>query len=677
MNSLLSGLNPEQKEAVLHNYGPLLILAGAGSGKTTVLVARTGRLISQEIVEPKNICVLTFTNKAARELKERVAHKLGTKGKDIWAGTFHSFGLSILKKHYKKVGLPKGFGIIDSSDAKTIVKQQLKNTSIYDKESFDSDKLLSLFSDWRERGQITAKTEDPYEQVTQMILPRYLKQLSFLGVVDFDGLLLKPLELFENHPEVLKEYQQNIQQLMVDEFQDTNIMQMNLVKALSAEHKNVTVVGDDDQSIYGWRGAKVENILGFPQEFKPCKVVRLVRNYRSKAKILQVANEVISKNKDRHGKELMASGYSDEGELPEVFVYESEDQEAEELVHQIIHFQREGYTYKDMALLYRSNSQGGLLEGVLKQNSVTYSLTGGSAFFERKEVKDVLSYLRCSMAPNELNFRRIINTPHRGIGEGTLNKLIEYSNANDLSLFRATRKWEQAGLKSALGSRLDHLFSFLDELPGKILHPPPGKTHGEEFLSLLTQLGYRDFVLDSYKERTVGGKRWALIEVFTRVLDSFIRKGGATVKTLREFIECMELRDQLEEQKEEQNPDRVQLMTLHSCKGLEFPVVFILGVEEDIIPHRTLGTDISEERRLFYVGLTRAKERLVLTRAEQRKRFGKWQPSAPSRFLLEISPELIKSYNGPFRPVSEVDRKSMLKDLFAKIDKQKAPEDSP
>ncbi len=668
MSQWTKGLNPEQKQAVLHNHGPLLILAGAGSGKTTVLVARTGRLIDEGIAKPKNICVLTFTNKAARELKQRVQINIGEKAaKGIWAGTFHSFGLSILKKHARKVGMSKSFGIIDSSDATSIVKQLLKNTSVSDKESFDADKILSMISSWREHNQKSAKTEDPYEHITQMILPKYLKQLDFLGVVDFDGLLIKPLELFSKHPEVLLEYQQQFTQLMVDEFQDTNFVQMQLVDLLVKEHQNIGVVGDDDQSIYGWRGAKVQNILNFPSKHKACKVVRLVRNYRSKESILNVANALIAKNKDRHPKELLASGYDDVGEKPEVFTYENEDQEADEVVQQIHYFSRLGYSYKDIAILYRSNAQGGLLEGVFKQNQIPYSLTGGSNFFERKEVKDVLAYIRCAMAPNEVSFRRILNTPNRGIGEVTLKKMLDYAHEKNMSLFKATTCWSQMDIKPSIGESLDQLHRFIKTLPTYVLKPEGGLSTGATLLKLMTEMGFKEYVLNSYKERSSGFKRWALVEIFSRVLDSFIAKSGANLKTLRDFIDCMELRDQIEESQSDESPDKVQLMTLHSCKGLEFPVVIILGVEEDVIPHQRLGTNISEERRLFYVGLTRAKERLVLTRAEQRKKFGRWQISAPSRFLLEIPEETLTNYNGPFRPVKEEERKSMLSDLFEKI----------
>jgi superfamily I DNA/RNA helicase len=667
-NQWLSGLNPEQTKAALHNHGPLLILAGAGSGKTTVLVARTGRLIEEGVAKPKNICVLTFTNKAARELKKRVTDKLGKKASKVQAGTFHSFGLGILKKHYKQAGLPQRFGIIDASDSKSIVKGLLNDISNSEKDNFDADRILFMISQWREKGQKKAQLDDPYEEIVKVLLPKYINKLQLLGVVDFDSLLLKPIELFNKHPEILQFYQQDIEQLMVDEFQDTNVTQLQLVRMLSGKHNNIAVVGDDDQSIYGWRGAQVENILSFPKLYKDCKVVRLVRNYRSYESILSVANAVIEKNEKRHDKSLVASGYHEKGEPPEIFLFENEDKEAEELIEHIKYFLNKGFEYRDIAILYRSNSQGGLLEAIFKREKLPFDIVGGGAFFERKEIKDVMAYLRCSLTPNEVAFRRIINTPNRGIGETTLLKLLHYAEEQNISLFKAAKNWQTLEIAPNIGESIDQIYAFLKHLVPYVLRPMSGRSCGQELLNQMIQLGYRDYVMKSYKNPGLAQKRWALVESLSRIVDAFIDRGGASQKTLVDFLDAMELRDTIEQS--EENKNNMQLMTLHASKGLEFPVVFILGCEEDILPHKTLGSDVSEERRLFYVGLTRAKKHLILTRAEQRRKYGKWQKSAPSRFLLDIPTELIIDHNGPYRPLKEGQRQSMLSDLFSKIDQK-------
>lgn len=671
MSKWTQGLNPEQQEAALHNYGPMLILAGAGSGKTTVLVARTGRLIDEKIVPAEKICVLTFTNKAAKELKERVAHKLGKVGRNILSGTFHSFGLGILKKYHSLAELPKNFGIIDSGDARAIIRDCLKDISHAAKDDFDPDKLLSIVNRLRENPKaFETQNSDPYYDMAEMIKPRFEKKLQLLGVVDFEGLLLKPLEIFEKHPEVLKLYQDQYQQIMVDEFQDTNAIQMRLILKLASDHKNITVVGDDDQAIYGWRGAQVSNILNFPRLFDECKVVRLVRNYRSTKSILDIANHLIKNNKQRHEK-VLEPGQRSESELkPEVFVYENEQEEAEEIMQQIHYFVREGFEYNDIAILYRSNSQGGLLEGLLRQAQIPYALTGGSAFFDRKEVKDVLAYLRSAFYPHEVCFRRILSTPPRGIGEKSIKAIEEQAREMKFDFVSASR-WvsEKEALTPQIYNNFKSLFKELDSLKDGLLNDT-NTSAGNFLLNALKDNGFYDHVLGSYKDKTSGGKRWTLVEILARVMDSFVEKGERSPKTIKEFLDSMELRDQLDEASNQKEKSKVQLMTLHACKGLEFPVTIIVGVEEDLIPHKLLGSDVDEERRLFYVGLTRAKKRLVLTRARQRKRYGKMRPVSPSRFLLEIPEDMIEHFDDGHRPLAEVDRKAMMADLFKKLDQR-------
>jgi len=669
MHDWTSGLNPEQREAVLHTKGPLLILAGAGSGKTTVLVSRTGHILQAEKVKPAEICVLTFTTKAARELKHRVAHKVGPRGKELWTGTFHSFGLKMLRKYHAAAGLPSGFGVIDQTDSHEIIKELLSNIRSSEKEGFKVDKLFSMMCEWRASGRKSARNpEDEYEVMAQVLLPKYLKKLELLGVVDFEGLLLKPLELFKTNAKILMEVRGQFKHVMVDEFQDTNVTQFRLVQALVDEHRNIAVVGDDDQSIYGWRGACVSNILDFPSHYAGCRVIRLERNYRSTPAIISIANEVIAKNTARHGKVLRANPDAEPGEKPEVFVFENDDVEAEEVASQIRFFMDKGYKASDVAVLYRSNGQGGMIEAQLRKNQIPYSITGGTGFFDRKETKDALAYLRCSISPNEIAFRRIINAPTRGIGETTIERIEQFGQSHGLKFHVACRKWREAGVQNNIGEHVEGLFHLLDQFPESLLHANPERSVGEMLIAKLHEMGYRDYIRQTCKDEQAVQKRWTVLEIFGRVLDSFVARGGRTLQTLQEFTDAMELRDAGEDPDEEGQTPKVQLLTLHACKGLEFPVVIFVGCEEELIPHRTLGSDVAEERRLFYVGVTRAKERLVLTRARTRKRFGKFVPAAPSRFLLEIPESMIANFETGFRPVGEDQRKNLMADLFKKLD---------
>ncbi len=647
--------------------GPLLILAGAGTGKTTVLVSRTGQILQSANVKPEEICVLTFTTKAARELKHRVATRVGASASGIWTGTFHAFGLQMLRKFHKQAGLPSGFGVIDQGDSQEILKELSSNIKNSAQDSFKIDKVLSTINDWRSRGRTTPQNgADEYEIMAQVLLPKYLRRLESLGVVDFEGLLIKPLELFKSEPRILKQMQDQFKHVMVDEFQDTNVTQFNLVRGLVDSHNNIAVVGDDDQSIYGWRGAVISNILDFPKNFKGCKVIRLERNYRSTPAILKIANEVIAKNTARHGKTLRSNPDAPDGEKPELFVYENDDIESEEVATHIRYFSDKGYKHSDVAILYRSNGQGGLVEAQLRKAQIPYAITGGTGFFDRKETKDILAYLRCSLSPNEVAFRRVLNTPTRGIGETTVEKLNTHATTLGFKFHVAARNWKKTDIAPKIGENIDGFFKILDRLPDDILRGDPTKSVGETLIAKLREIGYRDHLGQTSKDGQALDKRWNIIEIFCRVLDAFVAKGARDEKTLHEFIDAMELRDAANE--DEDKTPKVQLLTLHACKGLEFPIVIFIGVEEDLIPHRTLGSDVSEERRLFYVGVTRAKERLIMTRAKTRKRYGQFRPVAPSRFLLEIPSQMITAFETGFRPVGEAQRKNMLADLFAKLD---------
>lgn len=663
-------LNEDQKIAALHDFGPMLILAGAGSGKTTVLVSRTGRLIDEGIAKPEQIVVLTFTNKAARELKTRVAARIGPVGAKIWAGTFHSFGLQVLKEHSELVGLPPRFAIVDATDSRAMIKEILKDHKHGDKEAFDAEVLLSLMGDLRE-GKTPSPTTHPSDlEMAEWILPRYLSQLEMWGAVDFEGLLLKPLELFRKHPEVLKDYQQKYQQVMVDEFQDTNKIQMELVSLLSKVHQNIAVVGDDDQSIYGWRGAVIANILDFPKKYKNCKVVRLELNYRSTPEILNVANAVIAKNTKRHGKQLRSLKTPSTQELPEVFYYESDEDEIEEVIAQIRHFEGKGFKHGEIAILFRSNSQGGLLEGELRKNNIDYAMSGGAGLFDRKEVRDVMAFIRMSLSPNDLCLRRILNTPPRGIGKTTFEQLETFSLNQKVSLVMALRRWPEAGVNEKIGASIQNFMTHIQDLQ-ELLASSNAIDYSVELPEFFEKVGYKEYVYGSYKDVNTAQKKWTLVEVIGRILDGFVKRSGRGISTAREFLDAMDLRDHVDED-EDQKESKVQLLTLHACKGLEFPVVLMIGNEEGLLPHETLGSDIDEERRLFYVGATRAEKHLVFTVAKKRKRYGSWRNTTPSRFLIEIPQTLVKLYEDGVRPLGEVGRRGMLDQLYARLDKKQS-----
>ncbi|AFY00996.1 ATP-dependent helicase [Bdellovibrio bacteriovorus] len=659
------GLNPEQQKAVKHNFGPLLILAGAGSGKTTVLVSRTGRLISERVAQAQEICVLTFTNKAARELKHRVGAKLGSSGSGMWAGTFHSFGLQILRRFHKHAGLSPYFGIVDQSDCNAIVKDLIKDIKNSGKDKFDADKILNMINDRRTGMAPQTEAFDEYHEMVEVLTPKFTKRLEHLGVVDFEGLLIKPITLFKENPEILEKVQGMFTQVMVDEFQDTNRLQMDLIAQIVKSHNNIAVVGDDDQSIYGWRGAEVKNILNFPQEFTPCEVIKLERNYRSSAEILAVANAAISKNKNRHGKILRPQVAEDTGQLPELFILDREEDECEFVVTEILNFQRQGYSYKDMAVLYRSNTQGGLIESSLRRANVPYHISGGTSIFDRREIKDLMAYLKQALAPNEVSLRRIINVPSRGIGDTSIEKLSEFALKKRINFVDACRFWQEAGVQDKAGAAIDDLMMFIENLPKNILDFQVGSTPGAKMVQIFQDIGYREYVYGTAADPTSAEKKWMVVEILGRILDSFLGRRSYDVENIKSFVDCMLLRDDLSEEELE---NKVQLMTLHASKGLEFPVVILAGLEEDLLPHKNLGSDIDEERRLFYVGVTRAKKRLVMSRCQQRKKNGAVRPVAPSRFLLELPKELYTEFPLGARPVVGQEREDLVASFLSKLD---------
>ena len=662
MSYWLQNLNPEQREAVSHNEGPLLILAGAGSGKTTVLVSRTGRLIAERLTTPERVCVLTFTNKAAQELKIRVAKKLGAAAEKVWAGTFHGFGLQFLKEHWREAGLPKKFGVIDQGDAQAVLKDLMRDHKAYEKANMNLDQLMNKIHYFRQHGKDN-KLDTSIESAASIVLaPKFEKRLKHLGVVDFEDLLMRPLQMMKASETIRNKIQARFDYVMVDEFQDTNAVQMLLIDQLTEAHRNIAVVGDDDQSIYGWRGAEIQNILGFPNRYKNCNVIRLERNYRSHAHILNMANAIIATNKDRHTK-VLRPGVESPGEKPELFVYDNEDMEVDQVVSELMEFQRKGYRWKDIAILYRSNSQGGLMEGGLRRSRIPYKLTGGTALFDRKEAKDVLAFLRSSIYPSEVCFRRIINLPARGVGEKTLEAIENLPEGMEFHRKAATWANDHPEETAAIG--IANLFAFLDELKRNLVESPG--TAEEILNNEMRRIGYREYVNQSYKDAAAADARWLSVTILGRILDGMFTKHGRTYDTLEMFIDCMELRDPVDDGTDP--ADEVQMMTLHACKGLEFPLVFLLGLEEDLLPHVRLGQNTDEERRLFYVGVTRAKKHLVLTRVRQRKRYGRLQDVSPSRFLMELDSSLYVEMPGG-RPLVAGAREAMLAELMGKLGKK-------
>ncbi|MCX7978803.1 MAG: ATP-dependent helicase, partial [Bdellovibrionaceae bacterium] len=555
--SWTQGLNPEQARAVEHNYGPMLILAGAGSGKTTVLVSRTGRLIEERVAAPEEILVLTFTNKAARELKHRVSQRLGAQARGLWAGTFHSFGLRFLKIHAQEAGLPSHFGVIDASDAQSLLREILREVRFSGKDRFDLGYLLELINQKRAGQRWPPDVQEDYADAAELLGPKYERRLETLGFVDFEDLLIKPRRVLEEKSSVRQRWQEKIKQIMVDEFQDTNRSQMDLLRALLGSERNISVVGDDDQAIYGWRGAMVSHILNFPREFAPCEVVKLERNYRSSSQILALANAVIAKNTSRHGKVLRPEAAVTLEEKPELFHLENEEEEAEFVVRELQAALQAGRRPGDLAVLYRSNTQGGLLEGALRRQRLDYTISGGTSIFERKEAKDAVSYLRLAIWPDDLSLRRVINTPSRGIGEQSLEKMSTWCKERNKNFLQAWREAASIDLpeKAVVG---------LQELYRRVLHfreallatPTPGQT----LIQFMKDIGYAQHLRQVCTEPQSVEKRWMVVEVIGRILDSFISKRqGHGIEELRAFIEAMVLR----EEDEEDSRDKIQLMTLH------------------------------------------------------------------------------------------------------------------
>lgn len=644
----MQGLNKEQLDAVQTINGPMLILAGAGSGKTKVLTCRIAHLLQQG-VRPYRILAITFTNKAATEMRERVDRMAGAAARDVWLFTFHAFCARLLRYELENLsGYANNFAIYDTSDSKNLIKQVLKEMNL-DEKRFPLPAIISHISNAKNAlllpDAYAREASGYYEQQVAKIYDAYQKKLQANNAVDFDDLLLLALRLLQENPAVREKYQRKFDYLMVDEYQDTNHAQYLLTKLLAAGHRNICVVGDADQSIYGWRGADIQNILDFEKDYPDAKLVKLEQNYRSTQVILDAANAVIDNNSGRKPKNLWTAN----GNGSEIIYYQAND-ERDEARYVIENMQKlqlnEGAKLGDMAVLYRTNAQSRVFEEMLIKSGIAYTMVGGTKFYERKEIKDALAYLRLLYNPHDsLSLLRIINVPRRGIGDATLARLQEYANASGQSLFEVvTNAADVPGLASRFANKLDELSELLFELMGEAADVPVKQLLDD----VLLKTGYLE-ELQSSKDPQDESRVENLKEMLS-VTEEFAVKceRNGEEPTLENFLADVALVADIDDA--ELGEEAVTLMTLHSAKGLEFPNVFLVGMEEGIFPHsRTLmnENEIEEERRLCYVGITRAEKHLFLSNARTRTIYGRTQYYTPSRFLQEVPRNLVHVIKRP------------------------------
>ncbi len=633
----LSTLNPPQREAVTTTEGPLLVLAGAGSGKTRVIVHRIAWLV-QKGVDPESILAVTFTNKAAGEMRDRVGAVAGAAGVDVFVSTFHSFGLWLLQQEHVAAGLPKRFAICDAGDQITLVKRCMREVKVDDR-SFDAHKVLSIVSRAKNEGRKRIRVReagqgDDYDLVASEVLPRYERALRAQRSVDFDDLIALPVALLSKDEALRKRLARRFRYLLVDEYQDTNAAQLELLKLLAGEQRNVCAVGDDDQAIYGWRGAEVKNILRFERHFPGAKEVRLEQNYRSTGHILACANAVIAKNPDRRPKKLFTA--EGPGEKVRVVALENEEEEARFVGEELARLRREGRPWKHFAVLYRLNAQSRPIEEALRAAAMPHAVHGGPAFFDRSEVRDLLAYLKVCVAPrDEVSLARIVNVPARGIGDASLERVHAWAVAESLPLFDAlARAGEVPDLPRGAAERIAAFVALVEKYRARFAEGKVAEA-ARALVAEVDLLGHARAAVQSFE---AGQRKVDALEGVLRSLDAF--EARTSRPSLAAWLARLALDSRAEEDPE--GGDGVTLMTLHAAKGLEFPVVFLVGAEEDLLPCAGIqgeARDLDEERRLAYVGLTRARERLYLTRAAARTKRGKVLPRTPSRFLDELPAE--------------------------------------
>lgn len=631
----MKGLNPQQQAAVTHLGSPLLVLAGAGSGKTRVITQKIAWMIRNKVYSADQIAAITFTNKAAREMRERAAQLLTKdESKGLTVSTFHTLGLTIIKREAKKLGYKPNFSILDAQDSLSILKE------LGHKEEVEEiDPIRWAISRWKndfisvEQANQSAVTAE--EKLAARLYEQYQRQIKAYNAVDFDDLIVLPVRLFETHADALAFWQNKLRYLLIDEYQDTNACQYRFIRLLAGIKGNITAVGDDDQSIYAWRGARPENIAQLQQDYPTLKVIKLEQNYRSTARILQSANKLIGNNPHLFEKNLWST--LGEGELIQIMPCKTPEHEAEKVVGEILKKRfRDRAAFKDFAILYRGNHQSRLFEKLLRENNLPYKISGGTSFFERAEVKDILAYLRLLTNPeDDAAFLRVINTPKREIGTSTLEKLGQYAHERHTSLFIAAQELGFTQRISARSQQRVETFLFwLTEMLGQADNSEPASL----IRKVISDIAYEDWLKNTCNTLKQAEARMKNVGEIVEWAQKLYIEGK---ETLGDIVAHMSLVDLLERNSEEKEQDEISLMTLHAAKGLEFPTVFLVGMEEELLPH-TNNLDesgLQEERRLAYVGITRAQKNLIISFAKTRSRFGETGTTEPSRFLDELPSE--------------------------------------
>ena len=644
MNDIIDVLNDKQKEAVLSTEGPCLVIAGAGSGKTKVLTHKIAYLMQEKNVKPWSILAITFTNKAANEMKERVENLIGDVAKDMWIGTFHSICVRILRRYIDRIGFTSSFIIFDSSDQRTLVKQCLKKLNVDDKMLNDRAVLSEISNAKNEMLEPDAyklRTNNEIRKETiAKIYELYQKRLRENNAIDFDDIINYTIRILSENPDVLEYYSNKFEYVLVDEYQDTNKAQFTLVSILAARHGNITVVGDNDQGIYSFRGADITNILNFEKDFPGTKIIKLEQNYRCTQNILDAANAVIKNNETKYEKKLWTE--NGKGGMITVFRGNDEYDEANFVVENINRLRREEYmTYNDFAVLYRMNSQSRSIEDILRRENVPYKIIGGLKFYERKEIKDTIAYLRLIQNPSDnLSLTRIINEPKRGIGKTSLDNVQQIAVQSETSMYDVIKRADEFGLNRVFVNSREFV-SQIEELRAK----KDNIKISDLIKETLNKTGYTKALED--EDTTEAETRLENIEEFLTVAMEFEEQMAEN--SLEEFLEGITLSSDLDNADDQE--DSVTLMTLHSAKGLEFPVVFLVGMEEGIFPgYKSIGEpkELEEERRLCYVGITRAKQNLFISCARQRTIFGSTSCNQVSRFVKEIPKELMDGFDENF-----------------------------
>jgi len=638
MQNLLEGLNDKQYEAVINTDGPCLVIAGAGSGKTKVLTHKIAYLMQEKDIKPWNILAITFTNKAANEMKERVEALVGDDAKDMWIGTFHSICVKILRRFIDRIGFDHSFVIFDTSDQRTLIKECLKDLKIDDKMFTDrivQFEISNAKNDMKEPEEYEAMVKGDYRrEKIASVYNLYQRRLKENNAIDFDDIINYTIKIFRENDDVLDYYTNKFNYILVDEYQDTNKSQFTLIRLLAKAHGNITVVGDNDQGIYSFRGADISNILNFEKDFKGTKIIKLEQNYRCTQNILNAANSVIKNNEVKYKKKLWTE--NEEGALPTFHVSDDEYDEGRYIVEEINHLRREEYyKYSDFAILYRMNSQSRAIEEILRREDIPYKIVGGLKFYERKEIKDIIAYLRLiNNTSDNLALKRIINEPKRGIGKTSLDKIQAISEQTGIPMYQIIKEADQYGL-SRVYSNAQGFIEVIEDLISK----KDEYTITELIKHTLKETGYTKALED---ENSIEAEnRIENLEEFLTVAVQFEEEEADN--DLSTFLEGITLSSDIDGMDEEE--ESVTLMTLHSAKGLEFPVVFLVGMEEGIFPgYKSIGEpkELEEERRLCYVGITRAKNNLYLTCSRQRTMFGSTSCNPVSRFVKEIPENMLE-----------------------------------